>query len=416
MMMLSLASGPWNRLRRVTRRPTPARAMPTLGWIAIVVTTIGLFSFSVPALVGFYDMPLVIAFALVSVQCMTLPMAVRYPRAAIAVHMVSVVLIGEAARVGLEDFWPVPVPTLASLMALLVILGLRESWLISVSAWWLNLLGMMVVVALNTNELMSRPDWGMDVLISMAVTLTPLAVSIAIGQRENVREIAATAKRDVQLEQARRATVEERARIARELHDVVAHSMSIVHIQAESARYRVDDLDGARTEFDDIARSARAALGEMRQLLDALHPDEDETYYAPQPTIAEIPALIRSTEKVGVHVDFASNLTPGSLSPVVELTVYRIVQEALSNVMRHAPGAAVRVTLRHRRESLDVRVSNGPPPHPAPAARDEAGGNGLRGMRERVALLHGTIDHAPSPDGGFVVAATLPTTLRKDTP
>jgi signal transduction histidine kinase len=184
--------------------------------------------------------------------------------------------------------------------------------------------------------------------------------------------------------------------------------MSIVHMQAESARYRIADLEGATAEFDDIARSARAALREMRQLLAALHPHEDGTLYRPQPTIADVPTLIRGAEKVGSAVRFDSDVAPEAVSPLVQLTAYRIVQEALSNVMRHAPLAAVDVTLRQHPDSIEVRVRNDPSPD-GRASTPEAGGHGLRGMRERVALLSGEIEQAPLPDGGFLVFARLPT-------
>ncbi len=401
------------RLIARSERRRPSRPLP-IGWrIAVIASVVILFWLSVPNLVGFYDVPLVLAFVLSSVQCVTIVFAVRFARSAALAHIISVVFIGIFTRTT-DEFWPVPIPNLLALTMLLILLGLRERWAVSVSVWWLSFLGMTVVVALNPDALTTRSEWGVDVMISVTVTLIALAVSVTFGQRGRVREIVATAKRDVELEQARRATVEERARIARELHDVVAHSMSIVHIQAESARYRVVDLDEARNEFNDIARSARAALGEMRQLLEALHPDE-EPLYAPQPTIADIAALVRSTEKVGSRVEFVSEVNADEVSRLIQLTVYRIVQEALSNVIRHAPHASVRVHLRQSSENLEVRVKNDAPPRSADPRNEERGGRGLRGMRERVALVHGEVEQIPLPGGGFLIAVTLPTTIREET-
>ena len=417
---MSTSSSPtrWRRLIRLIEGPTTPRPFPVRGWIVLLAGTVVLFWLSVSSLVGFYRMPLPLAFTLASLQFVTLPLAPRTPRSAMLLHVAAIVLIGSFTHNGLGDeFWPVPIPNLLALIVILVVLGLREEWWVAVAAWWLSFLAMTIVVLFYGGGPVAYEEWRTDVLISITVTLIALAISVSIGQRVRVRAIMADAKRDVELEQARRAAVEERARIARELHDVVAHSMSIVHIQAESARFRVADMDDARTEFSDIARSARNALAEMRRLLKALHPDESDTFYAPQPTVTDIPELIAGAEKVGSPVTFVSVVGADSLSPVVQLTAYRIVQEALSNAIRHAPHAAVTVTLRGGPDGLDVRIENDPPPDGAPGMRrgTDAGGHGLRGMRERVMLLHGDILQEPRPDGGFVVAARLPTAPREET-
>lgn len=408
----------WRRLVRAIEGPGEPRPLPVRGWIVIIAGAVVLFWLSVSSLVGFYRMPLPLAFALASLQCVTLPLAPRLPRSAMLLHIAAIVLIGSFTHQSLGDeFWPVPIANLLALIVILVVIGLREAWIVAVSAWWLSFLGMTIVVLLYGSGALAYEEWRTDVLISVTVTLIALAVSVSIGQRGRVREIMAAARRDIELEQARRAAVEERARIARELHDVVAHSMSIVHIQAESAPYRVSDLDGARAEFSDIARSARNALSEMRRLLRALHPQERDTFYAPQPTIADIPELVGGAEKVGTPVTFRSEIEPGALSPVVELTAYRIVQEALSNAIRHAPHAAVQIALRGGAGGLEVRVENDPPPAAATTARAtaDAGGHGLRGMRERVELLRGDILQVPRQDGGFVIAARLPAVPREET-
>jgi signal transduction histidine kinase len=376
-----------------------------------------LFWSSVPILVAVYDLHLGVAFALSSLQCLTLPLVVRTPRAAVLVQLASLVFISFLTRASSDEFWPVPIPNLVALTVVLIVLGLRESWYVSVAAWWLGFLTMTLTVVVNVGDLFAQSDWRENMLVSITVTLGALAASIAVGQRRRMRDILASARRDVELEQARRATVEERARIARELHDVVAHSMSIVHIQAESAGFRVKDLGAARDEFEGIARSARAALSEMRQLLGALRPVDTAVDYAPQPTIADIPALVAGAERVGGLVAFTSGVRPGTGGPIVELTAYRIVQEALSNAVRHAPRAAVDVELGHAPSAITVRVVNAAPPvapAPAPAprpagtARGEHGGHGLRGMRERVALLGGEIVQRPTDDGGYLIQATLP--------
>jgi signal transduction histidine kinase len=393
------------------------RPFPLAGWIVVGGLSITLFWIIVPLLVGLYDLPLGVAFAVATLQCITLPLAVRYPVPAMLVHIVSIVVIGTLTREMVADeFWPLPIADLVALIVILVILGLRESWIVSVSAWWASFLAMTIVVALNVGVAVPTIEWGVDVIISVSVSLLALGLSIFIGQRRRVRELIAAARRDVELEQARRATVEERARIARELHDVVAHSMSMVHIQAESAKFRIRDLGEAREEFAAIAKSARAALGEMRQLLEALHPD-DETYYAPQPSAADIPALVDGARAAGSVVSLSDEVDPARFTATLGLTAYRIVQEALSNVIRHAPGAVVDVSLRESAGVVMVVVRNAPPPSVRAASSGldvDAGGRGLQGMRERVEMVHGTLEHGDLPGGGFVVSAHLPSTPRSE--
>jgi signal transduction histidine kinase len=305
---------------------------------------------------------------------------------------------------------------LLALIGILVVIGLRERWVESVAAWWLAFLVLVLAVALWAGTLRTTEDWGLDLLASVTATLVALGVTVGLGQRRRVRAMIAEAKRDVELEQAKRHTVEERARIARELHDVVAHSMSIVHIQAESARYRVADIDAAQREFGEIARSSRSALREMRQLLGALRPEADETRYAPQPGLADVPALVRTVENIGGRVTLASGVEPGSESALLELTVYRIVQEALSNVVRHAPGADASVTIDRTAAGILVRITNtalpgtaGSEPRFGAVTSDvDSGGHGLRGMRERVALLGGSVVQEALPTGGFLIEALLP--------
>lgn len=370
-----------------------------------------------PLLVGLYALPLLLAFALVSLQCATLPLAVRHPRSATLLHLVSIVLIAVSTHEQLADeFWPLPVPALVALCVLLAILGLREDWILPVVAWWAAFLALAIVVVVYSGELDAMSEWGVDMIITVTVTLLALVASMLVGQRRRVRRIVAEAARDVELEQARRATMEERSRIARELHDVVAHSMSIVHIQAESAQYRVGDLDAARGEFTVIAASARSALSEMRQLLDALRPGE-EALYAPQPSLADVPGLLQTTESAGSALTFTTDVEPGTLSPMLELTVYRIVQESLSNAVRHARRAPVTVTVARRADRLEITVENDPAPSgTATEGLDDTGGHGLRGMRERIDLLHGVLQHGPRIDGGYRVSAMLPIHSREELP
>jgi signal transduction histidine kinase len=209
-----------------------------------------------------------------------------------------------------------------------------------------------------------------------------------------------------ELEKARRTVLEERTRIAREMHDVVAHHMSMIAVQAETAPYRLPDLsEPARGEFTAIAGAAREALTDMRRLLGVLRSEGSEPLTAPQPGLADVPELVAATQRAGVRAEL--DIADGEQPPeAVGLAAYRIVQEALANASRHAPGAAVRVEIRPWTADLSLRVHNGPPSAPPESTQGE--GHGIAGMRERVMLLGGEMVAGPTGDGGFAVAARLP--------
>jgi signal transduction histidine kinase len=205
-----------------------------------------------------------------------------------------------------------------------------------------------------------------------------------------------------ELAEARRALLEERARIARELHDVVAHSMSLLAVRAETAPYRLPDLpEPVRKEFTALAETARETLGELRRLLGVLRTD-GVPERAPQPTLADLPDLIESARAAGMVID--ATVQFGPVPPATGLAAYRIVQEALSNAARHAAGAPVRVDVMLS-DSLHIVVRN------APSTDQPSGtgaGHGLAGMHERAAVLGGTLTAGPTEDGGFLVDCTLP--------
>lgn len=188
--------------------------------------------------------------------------------------------------------------------------------------------------------------------------------------------------------------------------------MSVVHMQAESAPYRVADLPpAARAEFRTIAETSRTALREMRQLLGTLRGEEDAER-APQPGLSDLPALVASTRAAGLTVTLdvlgaADSAVEDTVGRVTQLTVYRIVQEALGNVVRHAPGADTTVAVRVSDAAVEVTVTNAAAPLAPPPPADD-GGYGLAGMRSRVAALDGTLDTGRTTGGGFRVAATLP--------
>jgi signal transduction histidine kinase len=206
-----------------------------------------------------------------------------------------------------------------------------------------------------------------------------------------------------------RALLQERQRIARELHDVVAHHMSVIAIQAEAAPYKTADPPAELVEsFGEIRASALTGLGELRRLLGVLRTGAPDT--VPQPGLADLGTLLESARSGGVTVTATSSGDPVPMPEGVDLSAYRIVQEALSNAMRHAPGSQVSVRLTYRPDDLarEVRNDRGPGPAGQATAGTGHGGHGIVGMRERAAMLGGSLQAGPTGDGGFVVMAVLP--------
>jgi signal transduction histidine kinase len=211
----------------------------------------------------------------------------------------------------------------------------------------------------------------------------------------------AIAERDAAVED--QIALAERARIARELHDVVAHQMSMVAVQAETARLTTPGMPvEGQQRLAEIGDTAREALTEMRRLLGVLRSDEGAEL-APQPGLERVHDLVAAARAGGSAVRLTMSGIPETLPPGVDLTAYRIVQEALSNARRHAPGADVEVVLGFGAQRLAIRVRD----HgPGPAGSDD--GHGLQGMRERVAMVGGSLHTGEATGGGFVVEAYLP--------
>ncbi|MFE5540980.1 sensor histidine kinase [Streptomyces sp. NPDC056519] len=221
---------------------------------------------------------------------------------------------------------------------------------------------------------------------------------------EAVRQAAVTAE-----ERARRKVLEERARIARELHDVVAHHMSVISIQAQVASRQIKDpTPELRDSLTAIRSGAVEALGDLRSVLALLRAEDsdDDALYAPQPTLAQLGQLTDTVRATGTTITTETTGTPRPLPPGVELSAYRIIQEAFSNAMRHAPSAAIHVRMDYATDGLTVEVTNTAPTRsirPVPGA-----GHGLLGMRERTAILGGRLTTHPTQDGGYTLNAVLP--------
>ncbi|MEV4193532.1 sensor histidine kinase [Streptomyces toxytricini] len=211
-------------------------------------------------------------------------------------------------------------------------------------------------------------------------------------------------------ERARTALLEERSRIARELHDVVAHHMSVISIQAQVAPHLVKDPPPElRENLAGIRENALEALTELRRVLGVLRSEQaadPANPHHPQPTLAELEGLVGNVRSAGLEVTTAIAGIRRPLAPGVELTAYRIVQEALSNCLRHAPGSQVEVGIAYGPRELHLCVANTAPTRKAPPS--PGAGHGLLGMRERAGMLGGELAAGPRPGGGYEVSAVLP--------
>ncbi|MCX4473027.1 Sensor histidine kinase DesK [Micromonospora sp. MW-13] len=260
-------------------------------------------------------------------------------------------------------------------------------------------------------------DWRSRGLMIAAVG-TALTVAALTGVvRRNARDrydLAVERARALEAQQAseqRLAAVEERARIAREMHDILGHSLNTIAVQAEGARYALHtDPDRADRALADIGQLSRAAVNEVRDLIDVLRTENDPATTQPTPTLRDLPSLIGTLQRAGtpirLRIDGEVNDVPGH----VGLAAYRIIQESLTNAITHADGAPVVVRTTIDDHSLDVLVSNGRPNH---TGTRPGSGHGLIGMRERVLALGGTLDAGPDPaTGGWRVTAHLPWSRR----
>ncbi|MER8188293.1 histidine kinase [Kitasatospora sp. NPDC094015] len=251
------------------------------------------------------------------------------------------------------------------------------------------------------------------VLLAVAVLLGAVLRGRRVDREKLAEQQAATAR-----ERAHRTLLEERARIARELHDVVAHHMSLAAIQADAAPHRVQDPPEELVDaFRAIRGSALEALTELRHVLGVLRIESAAPADpSPQPTLDRIDDLFADVRAAGTPVTARVTGRSGPLPPSLELSAFRIVQEALSNVLRHAPGAKAEVEIVHTDAAPRLRILNGPPGRGAvPPAGEAGGGHGVLGMRERAAILGGELTAGPTPDGGYEVAALLPAAAVRST-
>jgi signal transduction histidine kinase len=264
-------------------------------------------------------------------------------------------------------------------------------------------IGMVVLVASND------PTGGIDDVVGVfavvsAVWIAGFALGPKLRQIAEAEERAARAERERE-ERARGAVAEERARIARELHDVVGHSVSVMTVQASAVRRLLrPDQAREREALLVVEQTGREALAEMRRMVGVLRRPEEAPALAPQPSLEHLEKLIEQVEEAGLPVELRVEGRPIDLPAGVDLTAYRLVQEGLTNALKHAGAARAEVLVRYGDAEVELVVSD----DGRGQGEGDGGGHGLLGMRERVAVYGGELDAGPRPEGGYALRARLP--------
>ncbi|WUH46662.1 sensor histidine kinase [Streptomyces sp. NBC_00443] len=365
-------------------------------------------------------------------QGVTLCLALWRPGRAWALSLTATFITALIARPHLAELptpapnWPWIAPEIIAHSGILLLLALRVPTRKAVAALAVSGLATFALQGQFGGTKYSGTGAAAVVIFAIAVV-----VGTALRGRKEARSQLVEQETLTAEERARRTVLEERSRIARELHDVVAHHMSVISIQAQVAPHLVENpSDELKENLDGIRQNALDALTELRRVLGVLrseHPGAPDSLeaagtgtgtgsttapHAPQPTLDRLDALVENTRAAGLTVTLDVTGERRPLQPGLELSAYRIVQEALSNVLRHAPGATARVDVVHEWNGLSVRVANSRPEYPAPPS--PGAGHGLLGMRERAAMLGGALTARPSQDGGYLVSAYLPAYPRLD--
>ncbi|HEV2636141.1 MAG TPA: histidine kinase [Actinocrinis sp.] len=324
-----------------------------------------------------------------------------------------------------------PLTALATVLvvnSVFIVFG-RLSWPILGVVCWLTALALCPIllsrraalVAFGTSEavvlcaaIASTPGnytpWDATLAEFLAV-ITAWGIGESLRARRRSAAERSTAHALVLRLRERDAAARERAAIARELHDVIAHHISLIAVRAGTAPYSQPGLpEPARAAFEEIAGQARTALSELRTVLGVLRAEAGAAEHSPQPCLADLPDLARRMRDAGTEVSVTVRGRVRALAGSVELCGYRIIQESLTNTGRHAPGSRACVDIDYRDEQLVVTVHDDGAGRPTANECPTVGesGFGLIGMRERVAMLHGTMAAGPDPDGGFRVTAQLP--------
>jgi signal transduction histidine kinase len=383
----------------VTRPPAPRPRWLRRGWIDLVAVAdviVALICFaSTDSKLTNQHPPQASSVALMLISlALCAPLAVRtwLPLTAFCASALGLFWVGGAY----SGMGVLPGPVLVYILCLYAVAVRCESWVV-VAAGGVTVFGGMLI-------------YGQPLTEAILTAAVPILVGVVVRTRRGSTELLAVQERR---HEGERALLEERQRIARELHDVVAHHMSVIAIQAEAGPYKVQDPPKELVEsFAEIRAGALSGLKELRRVLGVLRSDTPDI--APQPGLDDLDGLLESARSAGVTVSADVSGTARPLPAGVDLSAYRIIQEALSNVMRHAPGAAAQVKLYYGDAALVVEIRNDhcPPGTGTPGEQDrvpgDGGGHGIIGMRERATMLGGHLQAGPTEKGEFLVTAALP--------
>ncbi|MGI5238176.1 sensor histidine kinase [Dactylosporangium sp. CA-139066] len=365
------------------------RALPLIGVVLGFLCGLMAYQYYLGNVAGWNWLPVTIGSILIGGTIALIP---TRPLLAWRVAFLTAILTSMRLHINQGTPWPFQPVQILSYPVILAVVAIRHPRGVVV---WTGLSAFLLIVAY-----VQPPNVPGLLLLVAAV----LVIGDQIRRRREVQRALAEEEERSELAQARRAIAEERNRIAREMHDVVAHHMSLIAVRAETAVYRIEGVPPAvAEELQAIAGTSREALTEMRRLLGVLRNDS-VPLTEPQPTLDDLSGLVREAREAGVRIEYSP--LPGAEVPDgVGLAAFRIVQEALSNARRHAAGAPVAIAISRDESQLRIFVRNEPtgaPPAP------EGKGHGLLGMRERAAALGGTLRTGPSADGGYDVEALLP--------
>jgi signal transduction histidine kinase len=375
-----------HRLIAALRRPGPLRDVAVAG-----VTAIGGVELVLGYARKFGHLPGAAWWALVGVQLVSAACLLARRRAplsvALAVAALSVVAATPAAAPATYAVFAYGSPA-------------RRAWVVTFA--------MAAVTARPWMLDVSRtPDGGLTVDLQLMLVAVVIAAALGLRRRRaDARDVRAARDRALFVEQAR---ADERARLAAEMHDVITHRVSLMVLQAGALQVSTND-DTVRQQADELRRSGQRALGELRELLSVIrHGVPTEPRHQAQPALLDLTDLVAASRGVGIPVEYVADGGPLVMSAVVARTAYRVVQESLTNVRKHAPGATVQLTVRCEHDSLRLTVHNTRSAAATGQLGDTGASGGLHGLRQRVELVNGSLEAGPRPDGGFEVCAVLPT-------
>ncbi|NWN89280.1 MAG: sensor histidine kinase [Micrococcaceae bacterium] len=380
-------------------------------WTGAIFVSVVLLAVGWPVVAVVYSVNAAVVMGLVILHCAAIVVTLRWTWLGLIISVLAsgaLMLVTVSAGV---TVWPWAVTVLLTQCAVLIVAGMVRPWYYAVSGWCASVI-VTIAALLTVAPQLSGGAMTNSIVFASVSAGAVVAATLSRMWIRNAGRLKA-AERTSALQNRRSKELTERNRIARELHDVVAHSMSVISVQAATAQYRNPGIDEAsQREFDEIASSSRQALAEMRMLLSILRNEDDPPTVA-TPGLSDIDALIDATRVSGTAIHYrglaADDDVVSHVAPATGLAAYRTVQEALSNALRHAPGTQVDVTVTtgdDETEWIHIEVTNGPPPRDT--AEAPGSGLGLAGIRERTAVVGGTCEAGPTPAGGFAVSANLP--------